>query len=184
MILGRQGLGGRHRKTWDSPRIGSHIRLRQRHLLLPGGDAHHHAVIGHAIALHDPMGGVGGGPDVRTESAEQSQTLGRRIGHFERQSGQYRGMAARGLPIPGSLALRQIMRTNLKRPHEGQQRRGKTNRMGVHGVAMGDGSANTRKNRHGVDAFKPSSFQVQGKAVGKNCPRSLHEFKLVDACKR
>ena len=86
MVFGRQRLRGRHRKTRNPPGIVAHIRLRQRHLLLPRGDAHHHAMIGHAVALHDPVGGVGGGPNRRSEAAEQTKTLGRCIGDLERQS--------------------------------------------------------------------------------------------------
>ena len=84
MVFGRQRLRGRHRKPRNPPRIVTHIGLRQGHLLLPGGDANHHAMIGHAIALHDPVGGIGGGPHLRSESAEQTKALGRCIRHLER----------------------------------------------------------------------------------------------------
>ena len=40
------------RLQWDAPRVVIEIRLRQRHLLLPRGDAHHHVVIRQAVRAH------------------------------------------------------------------------------------------------------------------------------------
>ena len=51
--LDRQRRLRRHRRKRKLPRIRARVILRQRHLLLPRGDADHHVVRGHSIALDE-----------------------------------------------------------------------------------------------------------------------------------
>ena len=41
----------RDRFQWQTPGVVAGVRLRQRHLLLPGGDAHHHVVVRDSVRL-------------------------------------------------------------------------------------------------------------------------------------
>ena len=52
VILRREWRGGGAREKRKAPRVVTCVWLRQRSLLLPGGDAHHHAVIRHTVRFH------------------------------------------------------------------------------------------------------------------------------------
>ena len=106
------------------------------------------------------MGGIGGGPHLRSESAEQSQTLGRRFGHLERQSGPTERTALRTHVPVGCLDIGKVMSPEARSTDQQGQQRSEAMEW-FHGKQNEAVSATTRKNLIQCNIAAPSFFPIR-----------------------
>ena len=94
-VLDRDHFLRRHRRERDLPRIRARVVLRQRHLLLPRGDADHHVVRGQPVAFDEKKTLIPAHIHSRRERRERRRLL-RLAGGGSRRGNRLRGLTRRG----------------------------------------------------------------------------------------